>query len=485
MSASVWSGLLRMRRTVGVLVVAMVAAVLAPLPASARVVPTAITVPSDGDTIVSSPMLVSADSEAAYVRFVAAGQIARTVPVSTGSAVTEIPVQGLDGNTSIDAYDCDTETTCADTPASITVDVDLKAPEILAPSRNDVVGSSVTVTVKTSWGGALRFFVDGLPVGIVSGSSTRLAKKVSLKDHKDGAHVLSVKQCNSDGSICDGATDSVQLIKDTKSPNWSDASALPSTVYPVKDGYKDSTTLSARVSEALRSAKVEIRKSGGPVVRTIKLGREDKGKVRAKWNGRKANGSIVPNGRYVFRFIGSDKAGLVGQSNDKVVNVSDKRLVKQTVIRTVSAKSSFYRNLSGACSGVYSLDYRQARYDWPKGVGYYSRSKCSGNANDDTALALHRAAAPKAVRYGAIRIDTYGGGAFRHAGPGAILYVKGNGDAGAGRIARQNLAWHSGPSVAGGAYVKRGRVLWAFGAVRGNWFDVKEFRLTFRISVLR
>ncbi|HUV48986.1 MAG TPA: hypothetical protein VMX11_08405, partial [Actinomycetes bacterium] len=121
MSSSVSSGLLPMRRTAGVLVVATVAAVLAPFPASAEVVTTpTITAPAEGATIVSSPMLVSADSGAAYVRFVVAGQIMQTVPVSTGSAVTEIPVPGLDGNTWIDAYDCDTETSCADTPVSIT-----------------------------------------------------------------------------------------------------------------------------------------------------------------------------------------------------------------------------------------------------------------------------------------------------------------------------------------------------------------------------
>jgi hypothetical protein len=33
--------------------------------------------------------------------------------------------------------------------------------------------------------------------------------------------------------------------------------------------------------------------------------------------------------------------------------------------------------------------------------------------------------------------------------------------------------------------LKSGKMTWAFGTVRGNWFDVKEFRLTFKVGVLR
>ncbi len=58
-------------------------------------------------------MLVSADSSAAFVRFVVAGQVEQTVAVSGGSAVTEVPVHGLLGSTGIDAYDCDSLVSCA------------------------------------------------------------------------------------------------------------------------------------------------------------------------------------------------------------------------------------------------------------------------------------------------------------------------------------------------------------------------------------
>ena len=60
-------------------------------------------------------------------------------------------------------------------------------------------------------------------------------------------------------------------------------------------------------------------------MRTIKLGRVEKGRVKAAWNGRKDNGDVVSAGKYTFQFIGTDANGVVGKSSDKVVNVSDKK----------------------------------------------------------------------------------------------------------------------------------------------------------------
>jgi hypothetical protein len=215
------------------------------------------------------------------------------------------------------------------------------------------------------------------------------------------------------------------------------------------------------------------------------LGRVGPGKVRATWNGRKSNGDIASSGKYRFRFVGTDVNGSVGKSGDRSVRVSDKKLVAKAVTRTVSAKGSFVGNGSGTCSGVYSLDYPQSRYGWPKGLGYYSRSKCVGNAQADVAVAVHRVGVPRAVRYGTISIDTYGGGAVQNAGPGVIVYVTSSGTAGASRGTSVGLAWHNGPAADADNYIKNGRVRWLFGTTSGNWFDVKEFRVTVRVFVLR
>lgn len=300
-----------------------------------------------------------------------------------------------------------------------------------------------------------------------------------------GAHSLSVQQCNSDATYCNGKTDAVVVLKDTKAPNWSDVSSSLSTVYPVRDNFKDTTTLSARVSEALTSAKVEIRKSGGPLVRTIKLGREDKGKVVARWNGRKGNGSLVPNGKYLFRFVGADKAGLVGKSNDKAVNVSDKSLVKKSLTKVVSAFGSFRGNGSGSCSDLFRLSYDNVRFDWPKGVGYYSNAYCRGRGTEDLAIGGHSIGLKRAKRYGQVSISAFGAGASRHAGPGGLLSIRTNGKLGATARLGTAPGWYGVRGLKLAKYAKGARLRWLVGTVNGNWYDVKEFRISYTYFVLQ
>lgn len=480
---------LKLTRPAVLLSVVLTAAVLSPATAVAAAPDTTptITSPADTSTVSTVQVTVSATSTATHVRFVLDGRVGKPlydglVAVDTGVATTSFSLPGLAGSTSIEAFDCDSLGSCNAVGDAISIVVDLAAPTITSPAPGAVVGRDVDIKAGAP-AGSLQYALDGVDVG--APVFAPFDRTVSLQGRADGPHTITVRQCNVDGSVCEGATASVDVVKDTVGPSWTDLSASPSTVFPARDRYRDVTVLSARVGERSLTTKVQIRKLGGPLVRTITLGRVDAGRVRAAWNGHRDDGRPAAAGRYLFRFVGSDVHGNVGSSSDKIVRVSDKVLVRKTVTRTVSAKGSFFYNGSGDCSGVYSLDYPKARYDWPKGLGYYSRSKCNGNSAADTALALHRVAVPRAVRYGALRIDTYGGGAFRHAGPAVIVYVKANGDAGAGRVARESLGWHAGPSVGAGSYVDNGRVAWGFGAVRGNWFDVKEFRLTLRISVLR
>lgn len=447
-----------------------------------------ITAPSDGAVLTDPDVTVSATSAAYGVRFVIDGRTGaaaydQLVTVSGGSASAQFSLLGLSGPTQVTAMDCDDQGVC-DTggASSVSVDVELDDPVITSPTNDEVVGTSVNVSVDAP-GPSVEFFLDGSSVG--QDATAPIEKNVSLSAVNDGTHTISVRQCNVAGTVCNGGEASVDVVKDTRGPRWTDVSTSRRTFYPARDHYKDSTVLSARASERVTGAKVEIRKAGGPLVRTLPLGRVDAGKVRTTWNGRKSNGDVAPRGRYQFRFVGTDANGIAGESRNKSVLVSDKRLVSQTVTRTVSAKGSFVTNGSGACSGVYRLDYPQRRYDWPHGAGYYSQSKCVGGGDADVAIALHRAAVPKAIRYGTMRIDTYGAGAFRNPGPGAIVYVKANNTAGAGRVTSASLGWHRGPSADGDKYVRSGRVSWVFGTASGNWFDVKEYRITLRVMVLR
>lgn len=475
-----------LRRTAAFVAVVATASLLAPASAraAAPVSTPTITSPADSATITSSPLTVIADSDAGFVQFDIGSIPADSdfVEVVAGEATGSLSVLGLDGPVEITAADCDVDQMCNVDLDTVEVDVNIPAPKIDSPEDRDFVRNGVDVNALAP-GGSLQYFLDNGKLG--DPVTAPFDRRVSLEGELQGRHVIKVQQCNTSGLVCDGNTYSVVVFKDTKAPRWTDVKASSKTVFPINDNYKDSTRLSARLSEDVSRASIEIRKSGGPVVRTINLGRESSGSVSANWNGRKANGDLVASGRYTFRFIGKDKSGLTGKSGTKRLQVSDKRLVKQRMTKVVSAKGSFVANASGSCSGLYTLEYPQSRYGWAKGIGYYSRSECNGSRSDDLAFGFHRTAAPKAVRYGALRIDTYGGGAFRKAGPGRIALYKQNDNVGAVRKIDARLGWHAGPSVNATSYLRGGKFLWGFGTSNGNWYDVKEFRVSISYSVLR
>lgn len=475
-----------LRRCSLVLAIALLSALVAPTQAiaGAPVTTPTITAPTDGATVTSSPVSVAADSVALYVRFgVGIGPAAADfVEVSGGEAAGSLEVLGLNGPTIVTAADCDVTENCNPTDDSISVDINLTAPSIQSPKNDAYVRNGVDVNASAP-GGSLQYYLDGNEVG--NPVTAPFDRRISLDGVSQGRHEIRVRQCNTAGDVCSGKSDSIDVIKDTNPPRWTDVRASNKTVFPVNDNYKDSTRLSARLSESVVKASIEIRKVGGPIVRTLNLGREGAGNVAATWNGRKANGDIAPSGRYTFRFIGKDRSGLTGRSDAKNLQVSGKELVRKTVTKTVSAKGSFVGNGSGDCSDVYRLDYPQSRYGWKSGAGYYSRSRCNGTRAQDLAMGVHRVAAPKALKHLSVKVDTYGGGAFMHAGPGIIAYVNKSGGLGKGRQASAGLGWHGGPTAKAGGYLKNGKMTWVFATVQGNWFDVKEFRVSFRVAVLR
>ncbi|MCZ3389357.1 MAG: Ig-like domain-containing protein [Actinomycetia bacterium] len=452
-----------LRRWSVVLAVSLSATLVVPATALAGVAPgtvPTITSPADASTASTSPLTVTATSAATQVRFTldAGGVlVTQTVSVTGASATADLSVYGLKGSATVSAADCLTGA-CNLIEDSIGVTLDLPAPVITSPTNNKVVGNSVTVQA-TAPGGSLQFLLDGNAVD--TDLSAPFEESVSLDGKSQGSHAITVKQCNVAGTICQGATDNVTVIKDTHGPKWSELGVSTSPFYPVNDGYKDTTNLSAKVGEKSSETKVEIRKQGGPVVRTIKLGRVDQGRIKVTRNGKKNNGDIVAAGKYTFQFIGTDANGVVGKSSEKVVQVSDKKLVKKNVTKTVSALGSGLGDYSGKCSRVTlmrSLD-GYAR-NWKNGLQWQSnfRRNCTGSAS--VALSAHVIKTEQAVRYGDFQISTYGGASLKNGGPAKILYVKKNETIGARQTLGTGLGWHKGDRESLDKYLFGSKLLW-------------------------
>ncbi|HVQ88928.1 MAG TPA: FlgD immunoglobulin-like domain containing protein, partial [Actinomycetes bacterium] len=309
-----------------------------------------ITAPADSTVVPVSPVHVSATSTATIVRFVLdsrGGVFTVDANVVAGSAAADLPTAGIDGSTDIRAYDCTAPDVCNTAFDSVAVTIKLADPKLTKPPNDELVGGSFKAAADADQG-AIAFQVDGQTRA--TDTTSPFAKTVGIAGLADGKHSVRAVQCDATGTVCEGPISNVRkIVKDTKPPRWSDVGASPDPLYPFRDHYKDSTKLSAKVSENVVNVRVEIHRKDGPLVRTLRLGSKRAGKVNVSWNGRTAGGDMVRPGAYTFRFIGSDAIGHTSKSTERTVQVSDKRLVRQSGSKTLSAKGSFVGSISGSC----------------------------------------------------------------------------------------------------------------------------------------
>ncbi len=550
-----------------------------------------ITAPADAAGV-SGTVGLSADSTAPVVRFTVPDLgVSVDVPVSGGSATTQVDTYGLEDQVQLYAADCDGAGTCGDT-VFVTVNVSNPAPTMSKPTAGTEVGTSFPAAATTT-GGSVAFLIDGT---VVATDTVAPYEQTLYTDGLTaGQHTVSAVVCDSAGNVCalnhpsppvsvtvkqnlaptilsispspfspghDGRKDTARVsfrletaqavawrmttpsgataigstslgslgagshsftltakrpsgsflptgsytvhldtskvisgstvqghaqasVKvDRTGPRASGVNASPSTIYPARDHYRDSTQLVARTNEKVTSVRAQIFDGKGHQVRTLSVGTRPAGRVALSWNGKSSKGSVVPAGRYSFRFLLEDVAGNRSTTAKKRITVSDKRLVKQVGVKTVTAKASASRLYVGACSELFSPGAR----GWAKSVGYYSDYyECSTTQGDDLAAVVHRTSLPKAVKYGTVRIDTTGGkGRNHHGGKAALVYVTAKGvysnlGASLGPADRT----YKGPTANSSFITNGGRVSWLAGTIRGNNFDIKSFTVRYSYFVLR
>ena len=448
-----------------------------------------ITSPSDGATPSAGPLSVSASSSAAVVEFVLDGGHGGLYTVDanvdgTGNASANLPLAGLNGATTLQAFDCDAgaPVDCNSSPATIGLTINLPAPAIDTPSDGAFVRNTVTVTATAGPGGGLAFFLDGTRVDFKG--TTPYTRDLTIS--AQGDHTIFVRRCDDTGAVCQGPdSPTVTVTKNTVRPAWTKVSASPSPFYPHVDKYRDSTTLSAHVGTALVSGHVVIRHGKGTPVVAIPFGPVGPGKVHVSWNGHGTSGGVVPHGRYRFRFVGTDAHGNIGRSKIGVVKVSAKVVKRLTVHKRVTPMGSAPVNKSRVCGEAFRLDRKTQRPFFRGGIGYYSNYHCDRGLNASVALVTHQIRVAKALRFGSLRIDTFGGAAVKHGGRGHICYFPRSGTCRASSRIGRGVSWHRGRTVAAGPYVKGGTIGWGFYTFRGAWYNVGKFRITYTYFALR
>jgi len=404
----------------------------------------------------------------------------------------------------------DTGTTCDEAQPSSEVQVTVRrhlSPAIsrIGPSpfspNGDGRRDTATVTYRLETRQAVSWRVTN-----AGGSTVIPSRSLRLRDagvhsfvfngrRKDGSYLpsgrytvhLDTSKAVTDSKIDGHAMAAVTI--DRTLPRTSFVSATPRTVYPARDGYWDSTVIRGRLSERVTSATVQILSGNGRAVRSISLGARRAGRVSVRWNGRRADGRVVAAGRYRYRFVLQDLAGNRAVSRSHALSVSAKKLVKRAGSRTVTAVGSATRVYEGACSDVVSPGVR----GWKRSVGYYSdvfndgSSDCWSASGHDLAATEHTVTLPRAVRYGSMRVDAYGGKALdKYNDVAGLLYYTGKGElTSTGRKLGSAVATHTGRTVGAKFIGSRGKVRWVAATIDLNFYDIRSFTVHYTFYVLR
>lgn len=285
------------------------------------------------------------------------------------------------------------------------------------------------------------------------------------------------------------AQETTALSVDVDGPRPTAVTPTLSTFYPVEDGYRDEVDVRLTVEDAGLGAGtatggvIRVVDADGKVVRRFGRSALADGFTFA-WDGRTAKGEIVP-GRYTLEAVLTDDAGNRAKATSPAVTVLGKELVRKSVTRTVSARSSLVRNDSGRCSKL----RLPAVHGWRGSVGYLSQATCQGTASGSSRVAagVHGLRVPRAVRYHRVAIAAYGGASKKGTGDRAGLHFFGNqGLLGDTAVLRPKVGWHAAGGRLGSKMVSPQRyVYWAVSTGYGQRYDVKRFRATVTYTALQ
>jgi subtilisin family serine protease/flagellar hook assembly protein FlgD len=279
---------------------------------------------------------------------------------------------------------------------------------------------------------------------------------------------------------------STTVRSDRTRPALSSTSASPSTFYPYPDGYRDTTSLRTRTSEAVTAVTVTIYNSSGSKVRTLTATSRPVGLFGLTWNGKSSSGKILAAGTYKYTVMVQDAAGNRSTTAKTSFTLSAKKLVKKTGSKTLTAYDSTIDYYEANCSRV----FRNVRAGWPDtSVGYYSGYYygygCTPDGTD-WANTYHAYKLPSAIKYGTVAVAAHGASAPGRSNVGRLYYfLKDATTLGSSRTLYAPEATYKGSTVSASSYLYGGRTMvWTAGARNGNWYHIKNFTVTWTYYVL-
>ena len=410
------------------------------------------------------------------------GAVLPTARVSDGSHVVRVSVCRSDGGLCDYAHEALVPFTSTRlhpavtsiTPPAISPDGDGRRDRTTVTYRLDRTQSPALV-VRNAAGAA----VFSKPLGSQSAGS----HTATWDGRRSGGGVVldgtfTVEIATSDGTLKGLAGSTV--VVDRAAPTLRQGRSSTARVLPVRDRYLDALTFTARSSESLRRLRLEVSTRAGTVVRTVRKKSLNAGTVGVVWNGRRADGRLVP-GTYRLRLVGEDNAGNRGHSRARTVVVSGQHLVKRSGSSTVTARDTLEETFADDCSDV----FRRTSGQHDGWVSYASGSLCT--TGDAFAAGDHQVRLPEAVRYGTVRVSAFGGRADkRYRDHATVVLYDGLQNLSAVRFRLGPArATYRGPRVKAGPLLIRSRVLrWETLTTGVAWYDVRTYRVDYTYYVL-
>jgi flagellar hook assembly protein FlgD len=365
------------------------------------------------------------------------------------------------------------------------------SPRLFSPQRNGVKDATT-----------LRFYVpdrEHATIAVTNGRG-QAVRRADVGNVRRGSHTWTWNGRTRSGTVVPSGryritVNTSRVIRQTlvRGAVWTSATVddlapritrlrAPSTIYPVRDRYKDALVVTGYLGESARVA-LAVSNPAGRTVKSVRT-RHGAGHFSLEWNGRDAAGRIMP-GTYRWSLTATDSAGNTRVLRSHRVVVSAKRLVTQHAVIERNGDAFVSAGASDPYCGKASTSLSQ----WTHGV--WLSNACAGESA--VVAAFYRVRVPYAVRYTRLGVLAGGSALFIPSSMEAVFGVNGGsqnfGIPGYYELRSRKAAWWGLGSLPGSRYVSpRHSVFFAVSVDSTDApcdFDLGKVRLRVTYQVLR
>jgi flagellar hook assembly protein FlgD len=257
-------------------------------------------------------------------------------------------------------------------------------------------------------------------------------------------------------------------------------------IYPVTDGYRDTLEIKFATNEPANVVMKIFPKGSQKILRQFSAAYSTPTTRIFVWNGRGADGKIVPRGLYEYQFWASDFLGNKRHpaTARDVITVSHGKLVWRTWSATKAGGDA--RVLSTSTEDWCYLDYR-----YGGSLSLWSQDCSDYYSPFDSVAAIYNFYAPGATRYGTLTVSVEGKSDYSDPLYGFVEHWPNDSLVSLGAFGGSSDGWRSYPGRSASGHVGSRGLLQVFLAVSGQsaWrgeaeYDISRVKVTLSYAVL-